>query len=66
MTKSEFLTRVAKAWLKEPELRLGQFIACAMYDDALATHPRLRELFYVSDSKLLEALEGFVAEPGDE
>ena len=51
--KREVLDRIYAAWLKAPQLRLGQLLECALplrQDDA----------FYIEDWPLVEAVERMV------
>lgn len=58
--RTELMRRLRAAWARDAHTRLGQLIANALYDSGLATHPLLRELFFVKDERLIKAIEDFM------
>jgi hypothetical protein len=56
--KLHVLARVADAWERVPQLRLGQLIDCVIYDVDAAGGP---DLFNIEDKDLVESIEEFAA-----
>jgi len=49
----EIINRLFVVWNKYPELRLGQLIYSAFYDEAL------KDFFYTTDEKFIQLIEAF-------
>lgn len=51
--------RLAHAWMRHPDLRLGQIISNVMKADNSARQPNL---FYIEDEELVEEVERYMRE----
>jgi len=55
--KKKIITELLEAWLKVPELRLGQLIECAKPKS-------LDDIFYIEDETLIKNIQKFIKDNG--